>query len=71
MKPLRQAIQDYLALRRSLGFKLREAGICLAKFAAFLEARGAAHITTQLAVEWAQLSPSVSRRCWSDSLPSD
>ena len=26
MKPLRQAIQDYLALRRSLGFKLRDAG---------------------------------------------
>ena len=59
MKPLRQAIQDYLALRRSLGFKLQDAGICLSKFAAFLEARGAAYITTQLAMEWAQQSQSV------------
>jgi len=50
MTPLEQAIQDYLALRRSLGFKLREAGICLAKFAAFLDARGASHITTALAL---------------------
>lgn len=59
MNPLRESIQDYLALRRSLGFKLRDAGICLSKFAAFLEARGAAYITTQLAMEWAQQSQSV------------
>ena len=58
MNPLAHAIQDYLALRRSLGFKLRDAGIYLSKFAAFLEARGATHITTQLALEWAQQSPS-------------
>jgi hypothetical protein len=59
MSPLAQAIEDYLALRRSLGFKLRDAGICLAKFAAFLEERGAAHITIPLALEWAQQNPSV------------
>jgi len=59
MNPFGQAIQDYLALRRSLGFKLRDAGIWLSKFAAFLEARGAAHITTQLALEWAQQSQTV------------
>ena len=44
MKPLRQAIQDYLALRRSLGFKLRDAGRWLSKFADFLEARGATRV---------------------------
>ena len=54
MNPMGDAIQDYLALRRSLGFKLRDAGLCLSKFAAFLEARGATHITTRLALEWAQ-----------------
>ena len=59
MTPLAKAIEDYLALRRSLGFKLRDAGICLAKFAAFLEERGAAHITIPLALEWAQQNPSV------------
>ena len=68
MKPLLQAIQDYLALRRSLGFKLREAGICLAKFAAFLQARGAAHITTRLALEWAQQSPSAQPATWAQRL---
>ena len=58
MTTIEQSIQDYLALRRSLGFKLRDAGLCLAKFAAFLEARGALHITTALALEWVQQSPS-------------
>lgn len=59
MKPLRQAMQDYLALRRSLGFKLRDAGRWLSKFADFLEARGATCVTTQLALEWAQQDPTV------------
>ncbi len=59
MNPLRKSIQDYLALRRSLGFKLRDAGICLEKFAAFLEDRSATQLTTQLALEWAQQNPSV------------
>lgn len=58
MNSLGQAIQDYLALRRSLGFKLRDAGICLKKFAAFMEARGAQHITTTLALEWSTQSSS-------------
>ena len=68
MIPLRESMQDYLALRRSLGFKLREAGICLAKFAAFLEDRGATHLTTQLALEWAQQSPSTQPATWAQRL---
>jgi integrase len=59
MNPLRESIQEYLTLRRSLGFKLRDAGICLAKFAAFLEDRGATHITTELALQWVQQNSSV------------
>lgn len=59
MTTIEQSIQDYLALRRNLGFKLRDAGLCLAKFAAFLEARSASHITVSLALEWAQQNPSV------------
>lgn len=59
MKPLGQAIQDYLALRRSLGFKLRDAGIWLSKFADFLAAQGATRVTTQLALAWAQQSQTV------------
>ncbi len=68
MTPLEQAIQDYLALRRSLGFKLREAGICLAKFAAFLDARGASHITTALALEWIQQRPTTQPDTWAQRL---
>jgi len=68
MTPLEQAIQDYLALRRSLGFKLREAGTCLAKFAAFLEARGATHITTALALEWSQQRSTAQPDTWAQRL---
>ena len=68
MNPLRESIQEYLALRRSLGFKLRDAGICLAKFAAFLESRGATHITTQLALEWAQQNSSADPSTWAQRL---
>lgn len=53
MTRLRAAIQDYLALRRSLGFTLRRTESGLRDFAAFLEAQGATHITTALAVAWA------------------
>ena len=68
MNPLRESIQDYLALRRSLGFKLRDAGICLAKFAGFLEDRRATRITTQLALEWAQQNPSADPATWAQRL---
>lgn len=58
MKPLREAVQDYLALRRTLGFKLRDAEGSLFKFAAFLEERGVTRITTAMALEWALIVPS-------------
>lgn len=53
MKPLRQAIDDYIGLRRSLGFKLRGMADDLRNFAAFLEQKAAPHVTTELAMEWA------------------
>src|SRR6202011_774753 len=55
MTPLRQAIDDYIALRRSLGFKLRRMSECLQEFAVFLEQRAAPYVTTELAMEWAML----------------
>ena len=55
MKPLSEAIKEYLALRRSLGFKLRDAGKALADFGSFMEQRQASHVTVPLALEWAQL----------------
>jgi integrase/recombinase XerD len=53
MKPLNQAVADYLALRRSLGFKLREYGECLREFVSFLKSNGSLRVTNKLAVEYA------------------
>ena len=55
MTPLRQAIDDYIALRRSLGFKLRRMSEGLREFAIFLEQKAAPYVTTELALEWAIL----------------
>ena len=54
MTTLRSAVQEYLTLRRSLGFKLHEAGKGLLAFVTFMEQHRAAHITTLLALTWAQ-----------------
>jgi integrase len=53
MNTLRQSIAEYLEMRRSLGFKMQEAGALLPDFATFMERRGAAYITQALAVQWA------------------
>jgi integrase/recombinase XerD len=55
MSPLTQAVEDYIQLRRGLGFKLRDYGDYLHKFVAFLEAQGSSHITTRLALDFATL----------------
>ena len=44
MKPLKRAVEDYLELRRSLGFKLREYGVCLHEFVSFLKKNGSPYI---------------------------
>jgi hypothetical protein len=48
MTALFQAVEDYLELRRGLGFKLREYGGCLREFVAFLAERNAERITSVL-----------------------
>ena len=53
MNPLHKAVDDYLELRRALGFKLREYGVCLRELVSFLESKGSSRITTKLAVEFA------------------
>jgi len=54
MNTLREAVKDYLAVRRDLGFKLREAGKGLLSFVSFMERQGATYITHALALDWAQ-----------------
>jgi integrase/recombinase XerD len=53
MSQLDQALKEYLAVRRSLGFQLRLPAGCLRKFVAFLQAEGASYLTTELALRWA------------------
>jgi integrase/recombinase XerD len=55
MSTLRQAAEDYLAIRRSLGFKLVAEGYLLASFAGYAERAGARQLTTDLALDWATL----------------
>ena len=47
MNTLHSSLQDYLALRRGLGFKMSDAGRMLPGFVAFLEARHESYITAQ------------------------
>ena len=54
MSTLHSSLQDYLALRRGLGFKMNDAGRMLPGFVSFLEERHELSITAQSALEWAQ-----------------
>jgi integrase/recombinase XerD len=53
MSGLRARAEEYLAMRRALGFKLETWGPRLMSFIRFCEERGAATVTADLAVEWA------------------
>lgn len=66
--PLRQAVIEYLEMRRGLGFKLRLAGAGLLDFVSFLEDRKADYITIPLAVEWAQQPASGKPATWAQRL---
>ncbi|MCR4338523.1 MAG: hypothetical protein NUW01_01410, partial [Gemmatimonadaceae bacterium] len=59
MTTLRSAVQQYVAMRRRLGFHLSEAGRLLPKFVTFMEQHRASVVTTPLALEWAQQSQTV------------
>ncbi|MDP9294083.1 MAG: tyrosine-type recombinase/integrase [Actinomycetota bacterium] len=64
MSPLRQALADYLRLRRALGYKLERAGKLLPQFLDYLEQIGADSVTTELALAWATLPARGRRRWW-------
>lgn len=68
MSPLRQAVDEYLALRHALGFSLRLPGAMLHHFAAFLERHGAPYITRDLALRWAQQPATAQPSTWANRL---
>ena len=53
MNALRQSAREYVAIRRSLGFKLRGHGRLLDDFLDHLEGSGSRSITVAAAVSWA------------------
>jgi integrase len=65
---LREAAEEYLALRRALGFKLRQHGRMLLQFVEFLEQHEASVITTELALQWACQPPGGSQMWWHQRL---
>jgi integrase len=68
MNTLRQAVQEYLGMRRDLGFELRDAGKGLLDFATFMQKHRATYITQALALAWAQQPANVQPAHWARRL---
>lgn len=68
MTTLRKAAEEYLAMRRALGFKLDTIGALLLDFVSFMEKQGASRITNELAVRWAKLPRAAQPRWWATRL---
>lgn len=65
MSPLRQALVDYLAVRRALGYNLERPEKLLAQFLTYLENLGEDRVTTETAFAWATLPTGGHRSWWS------
>ena len=52
MTDLRQALDDYLRLRRSLGHLMAEAAYLLPDFVSFMDNRGERSVTVAAALDW-------------------
>ena len=70
MNTLRQAVAEYLTMRRNLGFQLREAGKALHDFVTFMEQQRAPYITQALALATSRgcstrlLGAGIEQRAW-------
>jgi len=68
MTALLKAVDDYLGLRRRLGYKLRDPGTYLHDFVSFLERQGVSRITTDLALRWAMQPANAQPAHWAARL---
>jgi integrase/recombinase XerD len=62
--PLHEALDEYLSLRRALGFKLDNAARLLGQFVDYLDLRGVDTITADATLAWAMLPTRASRHWW-------
>jgi integrase len=65
---LRQALEDYLSIRRAMGFQLDRAEKLLGQFITYLEQREAATVTAEHALAWATLPADAAPRWWAHRL---
>ncbi len=68
MSELSRHLEDYLRLRRALGFKLEFPSHVLPSLIGYLEAAGAATVTAELAVAWAGLPRGAQPIMWAHRL---
>ena len=68
MNGLTGHVEDYLRLRRALGFRLRFPGQVLPALATYLETAGATTVTAELAIAWAGQPQGVHPIVWSHRL---
>ena len=68
MSGLQAHVDEYLRLRRALGFKLKEDERTLGQLVAYLEAAGASTVITELAVRWARQPVGVHPNQWAKRL---
>ena len=68
MSGLQAHVDEYLRLRRALGFKLKEEERLLGQLVGYLNAAGARTVTTELSVRWARLPVGVHPNHWSKRL---
>jgi integrase len=68
MSALGRHVEEYLALRRSFGFKLEREEQLLAQFVCYTETAGEEHLTSELAIAWAKLPVAASPNHWAKRL---
>lgn len=68
MSTLRDALADYLRIRRQLGFEMPQDGRLLEGFVEFLDRAGAERVTTVLALQWARLPVQAQPHRWRQRL---
>jgi integrase/recombinase XerD len=68
MSGLKEHVDDYLRLRRALGYKLERHGRLLPQLVAYIEAAGASTVMRELAIAWARLPSGAHPRYWAARL---
>jgi hypothetical protein len=68
MSALGRHVEEYVALRRSFGFKLEREEQLLTQFVAYTETAGEEHLPSELAIAWAKLPIAASPNQWAKRL---